>query len=69
MKIVIDRARCVGLGKCVEEAPTVFDLDSQGKAVLLDPDSADREHILAAARACPLDAITIYEDDGKQIFP
>ena len=69
MKIKIDRDLCVGLGECVEEAPAVFDLDSQGKAVLLDQNPTDREKVLAAASSCPVDAITVFDDDGKQIYP
>ncbi len=69
MKIKIDRDLCVGLGECVEAAPAVFELDSQGKAVLLDQNPADREKVIAAARSCPVDAITVFEDDGKQIYP
>lgn len=69
MKIEIDRGLCVGLGECVEEAPSVFDLDSYGKAVLIEKNPADTERVLAAARSCPVDAITVYDDDGKQIYP
>jgi ferredoxin len=69
MRIEVDRKLCVGLAECVAEAPTVFELDSFGKAVLLDPVSVDDERILAAAKSCPVNAITLYDDNGKQIYP
>ena len=69
MRIEVDRKLCVGLAEYVAEAPTVFELDSFGKAVLLDPDSVDDERMLAAAKSCPVNAITLYDDNGKQIYP
>jgi len=69
LKIEIDRERCIGAGDCVIEAPAVFELDSFGKAVLLDPASADKDRVLAAAESCPVDAIKVFDDDGKQIYP
>jgi ferredoxin len=69
MKVKIDREKCISAGDCVAEAPTVFELDSFGKAILLDPKSVSDERLLAAARSCPVDAISVFDDNGKQLFP
>jgi len=69
MRVEIDRDKCISAGDCVLEAPTVFDLDSFGKAILLDPKSVDDKKLLAAARACPVDAISIFDDTGARLFP
>jgi ferredoxin len=37
MKVKIDRDLCVGIGNCVAVAPTVFLLDNEKKATVLDP--------------------------------
>lgn len=68
-RIVVDRNKCQGIGACVGTAPDVFELDSEGKAVIINPDGSDDDTILAAAEACPLEAITIYDEQGERIFP
>jgi ferredoxin len=54
---------------CTGVAPTVFDLDEEGKAVVLDASSVDDETLLEAARSCPLDAIILEDDEGNQVYP
>lgn len=68
-RIVVDRNKCQGIGACVAEAPAVFEIDSEGKAVVVSAEGADSDTILAAAEACPLEAITVYDEDGEQIYP
>ena len=68
-KIVVDREKCQGIGACVAAAPDVFELDREGKAVLIDECGADDDTILEAAESCPLDAIKVYDESGKQIYP
>lgn len=68
-KIEIDRDLCIGAAPCVTVAPGVFQLDEENKAYIVDPKAADDETILLAAQACPVQAIKIFDEDGKQIFP
>ena len=68
-KIVVDRDVCIGAAPCVTVAPGVFQLDDENKAYVVDPKAADDETILLAAQACPVQAITLFDDAGKQIFP
>ena len=69
LKIVVDRKMCIGAAPCVAVAPGVFQLDEeQGKAYIVDPDSADEETITMAAEACPVLAIKLYRE-GKQVYP
>ena len=69
MKLEIDRQRCIGVGNCVAIAPTVFKLDSENKAIVLDPSSADEQTVLEAAESCPENAITVEDDEGNQLYP
>ena len=69
MKVKVDRELCSGISNCVAIAPTVFKLDDQNKAVVLDPDSVDEETLMEAAESCPENAITVEGDDGNQLYP
>ncbi|MFH1032612.1 MAG: ferredoxin [Chloroflexota bacterium] len=69
MKVKIDRELCVGLGNCVAIAPSVFQLDEENKAVVLDPASIDKQALLDAVESCPRKAIIVEDDEGNQIYP
>ena len=68
-RIVIDREKCQGIGACVGTAPDVFDMDSAGKAVVINKEGADDERILQAAEACPLEAISLFDEKSEQVYP
>jgi ferredoxin len=68
--MTIDRALCIGAATCVALAPKAYVLDSEAKAVYLDTASDESdEALLDAAKGCPVGAIKIIDDTGKQIFP
>ena len=69
MKVRVERDLCIGVGNCVAYAPTVFTLDEERKAVVLDPASVDDDTVLAAAESCPENAIIIEDDEGRQLYP
>ena len=69
LRIAIDRDLCVGFGDCVKEAPEGFALDEETIAVFVTPDAVDRERLLRACEACPVDAITVWDASGQQIVP
>ncbi|PYO64259.1 MAG: ferredoxin [Gemmatimonadetes bacterium] len=69
LRIVIDRDQCVGFGDCAKEAPEGFKLDEETVAVFVAPEAVERERLLRACDACPVDAITVYDAEGKQIVP
>jgi ferredoxin len=69
MKVKVDRELCSGIGNCVVIAPTVFKLDAQNKAVVLNPASVDEEILMEAAESCPENAIIVEDDDGNQLYP
>jgi ferredoxin len=81
MRIEFDRETCVGMFNCVKEwRPFIEDRDA-GKATLVDSGEAEPEQYVLevpegeefnakmATRVCPVDAITVYDDDGKQLIP
>lgn len=68
IRINVDRALCIGSGDCVDTAPGVFELDSEDKAVVIDPDGAPVDDVLEAAQNCPVTAIFVAGEDGD-LFP
>ncbi len=68
-KIYVDRDLCIGAAPCVTVAPGVFQLDDENKAYVVDPNGADAETILLAAQSCPVQAIILHDEEGKQIYP
>ena len=68
-RLRIDRSLCTGYAECVSIAPEVFALDKDNLCVVLDPEAADDETVLDAARACPVDAITVIDEYEDQIWP
>jgi ferredoxin len=49
-------------------AGDVFQLDDEGKAIVVGP-VKDEKNVLLAAEACPVRAIFIYDDNKKQLYP
>lgn len=68
-RVEVDRDLCIGAAPCVVVAPGVFQLDEENKAVVIDQKGADDETIMLAAQACPVQAIRVFDEEGKQIYP
>lgn len=69
LRIVIDRDQCVGFADCVKEAPESFKLDEDTVVVFVAPEAVERERLLRACDACPVDAITVWDSQGRQLVP
>jgi ferredoxin len=80
MRIEYDRDTCTGMFQCVHEWAAFSEDRDAGKAELADaeevedgtfvreiPEDAEFDAKMAA-RVCPVEAITVYEDD-EQIVP
>jgi ferredoxin len=81
MRVEYDRDTCIGMFQCVAEWDA-FERDTDaGKAVLAGgeeredglfvrdvPEDAELDAKFAA-RACPVDAIAVYDDDGERLIP
>jgi NADPH-dependent 2,4-dienoyl-CoA reductase/sulfur reductase-like enzyme/ferredoxin len=65
MRLVVDLTRCQGYAQCAFLAPSVFRM--VGEEALLydpDPDESQRERVLRAAAACPVQAMRIDRVDA-----
>jgi ferredoxin len=68
-RIKIDRSLCTGYAECVGIAPEAFRLGDDNVSVVIDPEGTEDEAILDAARACPVDAITLVDEFEEQVWP
>lgn len=68
--ITVDRNLCIGAASCVAVAPKTFALDNEAKAIILDSAVDELEEtIMDSAKSCPVAAVIIHDENGKQIFP
>ncbi len=66
----IDRNLCIGAATCVAIAPKAWALDDEAKAIILDTvEEETDETLLEAAKGCPVMAIFITDESGKQLYP
>lgn len=84
-KVSVDRNLCIGAGPCVFAAGTVFELDAEQKAVILQKgdkkdsgpvvrgeladDMVTDDALMAAAQACPVRAVLLHDEEGNQLYP
>ncbi len=70
IKIKVDRNLCIGAATCVAVAPKTFVLDNEAKAVILESASEETlDVILDSAKSCPVAAIIVEDENGKQLYP
>ncbi|MFB6221560.1 MAG: ferredoxin [Halolamina sp.] len=79
MYVEYDRDTCIGMFQCVAEWDGFEKDEHAGKAVLVDGEETDEDLFVRelpedaeldakfAARACPVDAISVYDDDGTRV--
>lgn len=68
--VEVNRDTCIGAAPCTAIASGTFGLDDEGKAVILpSADEEAAETILDAARACPIGAIIVKDENRNQLFP
>jgi len=61
MKIIVDRAKCTGLGICESLAPDVFEVDDAGDLVLITGTVPDDSlpGVEEAVAGCPTEALRL----------
>jgi ferredoxin len=69
LRVRIDRTLCVGFGDCVTASPNAFKLDDESLVVFVAPERVEREELLRACASCPVDALTVFDENGDQLVP
>ena len=68
--VQIDRTLCVGFGDCVEASREAFELDDEGIAIFKEGiDAVPTRSLMTACGECPVDALTVFDEDGTQLVP
>jgi ferredoxin len=66
VKVVVDLSRCAGYAQCAFLAPEAFRM--HGEEALMyapNPDDAQRDQVLRAAAACPVQAILVDQLEAR----
>ncbi len=67
-RVEIDRSLCSGTSNCVEDAQDAYEMGDDAIAVVIA--GACDDDLLRGARACPLEAIRVFDTQtGKRIHP
>ncbi|MFD8911496.1 ferredoxin [Streptomyces sp. NPDC059575] len=66
MRIVVDLSRCEGYAQCAFLAPDAFRMHGE-EALMYNPgpDDAQRDQVLRAAAACPVQAILVEWEEQR----
>ncbi|MBN1162592.1 ferredoxin [Patescibacteria group bacterium] len=68
--VKVVRSLCIGAASCIALSPSVFELDNENKAVVLEGADDSPENVLLAAQSCPTKAVVITDSEtGEQIWP
>ncbi|WP_271220603.1 ferredoxin [Streptosporangium carneum] len=67
MRLVVDLNRCEGYAQCAFLAPDVFTMHGE-EALMYSPRAgqAQREQVIRAVAACPVQAITVDGADAEE---
>jgi ferredoxin len=82
VRVKVDPKVCIGSGSCMVLASKHFAFNKKGKAeptqsegdkpqgseLLMTVTAAERKQLIEAARACPTQAISIVDENGKKIY-
>lgn len=68
-KVEVIRDKCIGAGSCVAIAPGTFNLDAEGKAIVIGDAELDDIKLLSA-QSCPTAAIIVTNiETGERVWP
>jgi len=84
-KLEVKRDLCIGASPCVVAASAAMELDGENKAVYklkggtkssgpvdrvqIEDAAVTDDELLTAAQSCPVKAIFLFDEQGKQIYP
>ncbi|MEE9153476.1 MAG: ferredoxin [candidate division NC10 bacterium] len=70
LAIRIDRTLCISTSNCMKVGPEIFEFDGENIcAFTQSPPSIDRERLIDACTVCPVDALIVIDESGKQLVP
>ncbi|MGH7538453.1 MAG: ferredoxin [Gemmatimonadales bacterium] len=69
LRLAIDPSLCVAFADCVTLAPEAFHLNDAGVIEFGEPERVERERLIAACDACPVDALLVWDAQGTRLVP
>lgn len=68
--IKIDRTTCIATQNCIKAAPNFFELDDERICAFKDStETTPNEEIIEACSVCPVQALYVLDENGKQLVP
>jgi ferredoxin len=69
LRVVIQRDLCVGFAQCVDVAEDAFVVDDDEVVAFVTPEQTGRERLIEACKACPVEALQVFDRAGEQLVP
>jgi ferredoxin len=70
LKVKIDRLTCIASKNCINAAPEFFELDDERICAFKElKNGIEKEKIIEACSVCPVSALYVSDENGKQIVP
>jgi ferredoxin len=70
LTVRIDRLRCIASSNCMEVAPEAFEFDAENICAFKEnPGPIERDRLIEACDICPVDALIVFDPNGKQLVP
>ena len=69
LTVRIDRTVCAAFKDCIGVAPEVFQLAEDGIVRFENSGEVDRERLIDACSVCPVDALSVFDENGVRIVP
>jgi ferredoxin len=70
LRVRIDRTTCIGTANCAKVAPEIFVLDDERIVTFREPPGgAPADRVVEACDVCPVDALSVFDEDGRQLVP
>lgn len=67
--VEVIREACIAAGSCVVLASNTFEMDEENLVRIKAQNADSDEDILMGAQSCPVNAIIVKDETGKQIWP
>ncbi|MDA0746836.1 MAG: ferredoxin [bacterium] len=69
LTVRIDRTKCAAFKDCLGIAPEAFELGEDEIVRFLHPETVDATQLVEACAVCPVQALLVFNQDGKQVVP
>lgn len=81
LTVKVDHAACSGIASCNDVSPKFFRLDAENRAVVISNETSEANaeqtlqvsddeaaEIISAAESCPMVAISVFDENGGQLY-